>query len=149
MSARVDPTQVRCAIEGNPCSRWILLVYLAAGLCLGARADYQVKPLTEAQAKEKGYEVRTGSFPFSANPRARIMQEAEGLIKIVADAKYDEVLGVHIIGPKATELILEGGMALALESTVEEIIHTIHAHPTLGEALGEAAHAVHGQALHI
>jgi dihydrolipoamide dehydrogenase len=105
--------------------------------------------LTEAQAKEKGYEVRTGTFPFSANARARIMQEAEGLIKIVADAKYDEVLGMHIIGPKATELILEGGMALALESTVEEIIHTIHAHPTLGEALAEAAHAVHGEALHI
>ncbi len=105
--------------------------------------------LTEQKARDKGYEVRVGTFPFSANPRARIMQESEGMIKIVADAKYDEVLGIHIIGPKATELILEGGMALALESTVEDIIHTMHAHPTLGEALGEAAHAVHGMALHI
>ncbi len=105
--------------------------------------------LTEEKAKEKGYEVRTGTFPFSANPRARIMQEGEGLVKIVADAKYDEVLGLHIIGPKATELILEGGMALALESTVEDIIHTMHAHPTLGEVLGEAAHATHGQPLHM
>lgn len=105
--------------------------------------------LTERAAREKGYEVKTGVFPFSANPRARIMQEAEGLVKIVADAKYDEVLGLHIIGPKATELILEGGMALALESTVEEIIRTMHAHPTLGEVLGEAAHAVHGHTLHM
>ncbi len=105
--------------------------------------------LTEAKAKERGYEVNTGIFPFSANPKARIMQESEGLIKIVADAKYDEVLGIHIIGPKATELILEGGMALALESTVQDIVHTMHAHPTLGEALGEAAHAVLGEPLHI
>jgi dihydrolipoamide dehydrogenase len=105
--------------------------------------------LTERAARDKGYDVKTGVFPFSANPRARIMQEAEGLVKIVADAKYDEVLGLHIIGPKATELILEGGMALALESTVEEIIRTMHAHPTLGEVLGEAAHAVHGHTLHM
>ena len=104
---------------------------------------------TERQAKEKGYEVKVGTFPFSANPRARIMQESEGMIKIVSDAKYDEVLGMHIIGPKATELILEGGMALRMEATTEEIVHTIHAHPTLGEALGEAAHAVLGQAIHI
>lgn len=105
--------------------------------------------LTEEKAKERGYEVKTGTFPFSANPRARIMRESEGLVKLVADAKYGEVLGLHIIGPKATELILEGGMALALESTVEEIVDTMHAHPTLGEALGEAAHAVLGHAVHI
>lgn len=105
--------------------------------------------LSEAKAKEAGYEVRVGTFPFSANPRARIMQEAEGMVKIVSDAKYDEVLGIHIIGPKATELILEGGMALRMEATTEEIVHTMHAHPTLGEALGEAAHAVLGAALHI
>ncbi|MEO1267549.1 MAG: dihydrolipoyl dehydrogenase [Myxococcota bacterium] len=105
--------------------------------------------LTERQAREMGYEVKVGTFPFSANPRARIMQESEGLIKMVSDAKYDEVLGLHIIGPKATELILEGGMALRMEATTEEIVHTIHAHPTLGEALGEAAHAVLGEAIHI
>jgi len=105
--------------------------------------------LTEAEAKARGYEVKVGTFPFSANARARIMQESEGLIKIVSEAKYDQVLGLHIIGPKATELILEGGMALRLEATTEEIVHTIHAHPTLGEALGEAAHAVLGAALHI
>ncbi len=106
--------------------------------------------LTEREAKKRGYEVKTGTFPFSANARARIMQEGEGLVKFVADAKYGEVLGLHIVGPKATELIVEGGMALALESTMDEIIHTMHAHPTLSEALGEAAHATaHGKALHI
>ncbi len=105
--------------------------------------------LSEAEAKKRGYEVKVGTFPFSANARARIMQEGEGLIKIVSDARYDQVLGLHIIGPKATELILEGGMALRMEATTEEIVHTIHAHPTLGEALGEAAHAVLGHALHI
>jgi len=105
--------------------------------------------LTEQAAKEAGYDVRVGTFPFSANPRARIMQESEGLIKIVTDAEYGEVLGMHIMGAKATELIVEGGMALRLEATVEEITKTIHAHPTLGEALGEAAHAVFGQAIHM
>ena len=106
--------------------------------------------LTEREAVKRGYEVKTGTFPFSANARARIMQEAEGMVKFVADAKYGEVLGLHIIGPKATELIVEGGMALALESTMDEIIHTMHAHPTLSEVLGEAAHATaHGKALHI
>lgn len=106
--------------------------------------------LSEEEAKKRGYDVKTGTFPFSANARARIMQEGEGLVKFVADAKYGEVLGLHIIGPKATELIIEGGMALALESTLDEIIHTMHAHPTLSEVLGEAAHATaHGKALHI
>jgi dihydrolipoamide dehydrogenase len=106
--------------------------------------------LTEEEAKSRGYDVKTGTFPFSANARARIMQESEGLVKFVADAKYGEVLGLHIIGPKATELIVEGGMALALESTLEEIVHTMHAHPTLSEVLGEAAHAAaYGKALHI
>jgi dihydrolipoamide dehydrogenase len=106
--------------------------------------------LTEREARKRGYDVKTGTFPFSANARARIMQEGEGMVKFVADAKYGEVLGLHIVGPKATELIVEGGMALALESTMDEIIHTMHAHPTLSETLGEAAHATaHGKALHI
>lgn len=123
--------------------------YVRTPSCTYCHPEVASIGLTEKAAKEKGYEVRVGKFPFSANPRARIMQESEGFVKIVADAKYDEVLGVHIIGPKATELILEGGMALALESTVEEIIRTMHAHPTLGEILGEAAHAVHGHTLHM
>ena len=97
--------------------------------------------LTEAEATERGYEVKTGEFPFAASGKARIMGEPDGLVKFVADAKYDELLGVHIIGPKATELIAEVVVALELESTVEEIAHAMHPHPTLAEAIGEAAHA--------
>ncbi len=105
--------------------------------------------LTEAQAKERGYDVRVGSFPFGVLGRARIAGETEGFVKIVAEKTYDEVLGVHIIGPRATELVAEATLALRLESTVEELIRTIHAHPTMSEAMGEAAHAVHGSAIHI
>jgi dihydrolipoamide dehydrogenase len=105
--------------------------------------------LTEAQAKEQGYDVRVGSFPFKALGRARMAGETEGFVKIVADKKYDEILGVHIIGLKATELIAESVLALRLECTVEELVRTIHAHPTMSEAVGEAAHAAHGAAIHV
>jgi dihydrolipoamide dehydrogenase len=105
--------------------------------------------LTEAQAKEQGYDVRVGSFPFKALARARMAGETDGFVKIVADKKYDEVLGVHIIGPRATELVAEAVVALRLECTVEELVNTIHAHPTMSEAVGEAAHAAHGAAIHI
>jgi len=104
--------------------------------------------LTEAKAKERGYDVRTGSFKFSVLGRARIAGETEGFVKIVAEKEYDEVLGVHIIGPRATELVAEATLALRLECTVEELIRTIHAHPTMSEAVGEAAHATHGAAIH-
>jgi dihydrolipoamide dehydrogenase len=105
--------------------------------------------LTEAEAKAKGYDVRTGSFPFKALGRARMAGETDGFVKIVAEKKYDEVLGVHIIGPRATELVAEAVLALRLECTVEELVKTIHAHPTMSEAVGEAAHAAHGAAIHI
>jgi dihydrolipoamide dehydrogenase len=104
--------------------------------------------LTEKQANDRGYDVRIGTFAFGALGRARIAGETDGLVKIVAEKKYDEVLGVHIIGPRATELIAEATLALRLESTVEELIRTIHAHPTMSEAVGEAAHAAHGAAIH-
>jgi dihydrolipoamide dehydrogenase len=103
--------------------------------------------LTEAEAKERGYDVRTGSFKFAVLGRARIAGETEGFVKIVADKKYDEVLGVHMIGPRSTELVAEATLALRLECTVEELIRTIHAHPTMSEAVGEAAHATHGAAI--
>ena len=105
--------------------------------------------LTEAQAKEKGYDVRTGSFPFKALARARMAGETDGFVKIVSDKKYDEILGVHIIGPRATELIAEAVLMLRMECTIEELVKTIHAHPTMSEAVGEAAHAAHGAAIHI
>ncbi|HEX4914897.1 MAG TPA: dihydrolipoyl dehydrogenase [Vicinamibacterales bacterium] len=105
--------------------------------------------LTEAQAKAQGHDVRVGTFPFRALARARMAGETDGFVKIVAEKKYDEILGVHIIGPRATELVAEAVMALRMEVTVEELIKTIHAHPTMSEAVGEAAHAAHGAAIHI
>jgi dihydrolipoyl dehydrogenase len=104
--------------------------------------------LTEAEAKARGYDVRIGTFPFGILGRAKMAQETDGFVKIVADKKYDELLGVHMIGPRSTELVAEATVALQLESTVEELIRTIHPHPTFAEAVGEAAHATHGAAIH-
>ena len=104
--------------------------------------------LTEEQAKSRGFDVAIGVFPFGVLGRAKIAGETDGFVKIVADKKYDEVLGVHMIGPRATELVAAAGIALRTEATVEEIIRTIHAHPTMSEAMAEAAHAVHGAAIH-
>ena len=100
--------------------------------------------LSEPKAREQGYDVRTGVFPFSASGKASIIGESIGFVKIVGEAKYDEILGVHIVGPHATELIAEAEAALRGELTAEELIHTIHAHPTLHEAIHEAAEGVHG-----
>ena len=105
--------------------------------------------LTEAAARERGIEVAVGKFPFSAIGKARIINETAGFVKVVADKKYDEILGVHVIGPKATELIAEAGAALKLEATSEDLVRTIHAHPTLAEAMHEASEAVSGHAIHI
>jgi dihydrolipoamide dehydrogenase len=104
--------------------------------------------LTEAEARARGFDVRIGTFKFSALGRARIAGETEGFVKIVAEKKYDEILGVHMIGLRSTELVAEATLALRLECTVEELIRTIHGHPTMSEAVGEAAHAVHGAAIH-
>jgi len=104
--------------------------------------------LTEKEAKARGYDVKTGSFKFGVLGRARIAGEVEGFVKIVFDRKYDEILGVHMIGPRSTELVGEATLALRLECTVEELLRTIHAHPTMSEAIGEAAHAAHGAAIH-
>jgi len=105
--------------------------------------------LTEREAQERGYDVRIGTFPFGVLGRAKMAAETDGFVRIVADKKYDEILGVHMIGPRSTELVAEATALLRLESTVEELIRTIHAHPTFAEAIGEAAHAVHGAAIHL
>jgi dihydrolipoamide dehydrogenase len=105
--------------------------------------------LTEAKAKEKGYEVKVGKFPFSALAKAKILGETDGFVKVVTDAKYDEVLGVHIIGPHATDLLAEASVALGLEATAEEIGHIMHAHPTLSESMMEAAEDVHKMAINM
>ena len=105
--------------------------------------------LSEEEARKRGHDVVVGTFPFSAVGKAKIIGDTRGFVKIVAEKKYDEVLGVHIIGPHATELIAEATAALNLEATAESLFHAVHAHPTLAEAMGEAALAVHGRAIHI
>ncbi|HXG95158.1 MAG TPA: dihydrolipoyl dehydrogenase [Blastocatellia bacterium] len=104
--------------------------------------------LTEAKARERGYDVKVGKFQLPVLAKAQIVGANEGLVKVVSDAKYDEVLGLHIIGPHATEMIVEGGAALQMEATVEEMINMIHAHPTVSEGIHEAFEDAHGMAIH-
>jgi dihydrolipoamide dehydrogenase len=103
--------------------------------------------LSEAKAREQGREVKVGKFPFTANSRASIVGAHEGFVKVVSDAKYGEILGVHIIGPNATELIAEAVAAMELEATVDDVMYTIHAHPTLAEAMLDAVSSVEGLAI--
>jgi dihydrolipoamide dehydrogenase len=105
--------------------------------------------LTERVAREAGHKLKVGKFPYAAVSKAAILGAREGFVKVVSDERYGEILGVHIIGPRATETIAEAVVAMRLEGTVDDIAHTIHAHPTLAEALGEAAHAAVDWAIHI
>ncbi len=105
--------------------------------------------LTEAQAKEKGYQVKVGKFPFVGNSKATIVDAHDGFVKVVADAKYGEILGVHIIGPYATEIIAECVTAIELEATVEAMMFTIHAHPTVAEALLDGFSSVEGMPINV
>ncbi|MEO6815760.1 MAG: FAD-dependent oxidoreductase, partial [Edaphobacter sp.] len=105
--------------------------------------------LTEAKAKEAGYQVKVGKFPFVGNSKATILDSHDGFVKVVSDAKYGEILGVHIIGPNATELIAECVTALELEATVEEMMFTMHAHPTLAESLLDGFSSVEGMAINV
>jgi len=105
--------------------------------------------ITEAQAKERGYEVKLGRFPFQANGKALGLGESTGWVKLVIDAKYGEILGAHMIGPEVTELLPELTLAQMMELTPAEIARNVHAHPTISEALMEAAHGAEGHAIHI
>jgi dihydrolipoyl dehydrogenase len=105
--------------------------------------------LTEKKAKERGYDVKTGIFPFSAITKAKISEEGFGMIKVVSEKKYDEVLGVHMVGPHATELLAEACIALRLETTTEELGRTMHAHPTLSEIMKEGAEMTLGTPIHV
>ncbi len=105
--------------------------------------------LTEIQAREKGFQVKVGKFPFVGNSKATIVDSHDGFVKVVSDAKYGEVLGVHIIGPQATELVAECVVAMELEATVEELMFTIHAHPTLAESLLDGFSSVEGMAINV
>lgn len=123
--------------------------YLHVPNCTYCHPEIGSVGLTEAKAKEQGYEVRVGKFPFSALGKAKIIGETDGFVKVIADAKYDEVLGVHIIGPHATDLLAEACIAVGLEATAEELGHIMHAHPTLSESVMEAAEDVHKLAINM
>jgi dihydrolipoamide dehydrogenase len=104
---------------------------------------------TEERLREEGIEYRAGKFPFQANSRARCTGDTDGVVKILADAKTDRVLGVHIVGPMAGDLIMEAVVAMEFSASAEDIARTIHHHPGMGEAVKEAALAVDGRAIHI
>lgn len=123
--------------------------YKTVPACVYTKPEIASVGLTEEMAKDKGIDYKVGKFPLMANGKSLIMNETEGMIKIIADKKYGEVLGVHMIGPRATDLITEAALALRLEATIEEIITTVHAHPTVGEAVREAALAVDNIAIHM
>jgi dihydrolipoamide dehydrogenase len=105
--------------------------------------------LTEKEAREAGYDIRIGKFPYTANGKAHGMGEARGFVKLVIDKKYGEILGAHLIGPDVTELIGELTVARSLEATAHSIIKTIHPHPTLSEAIMEAAAAAYNESPNI
>jgi dihydrolipoamide dehydrogenase len=105
--------------------------------------------LTEAQAREEGYDVLVGRFPLTASGKAQTYGGTDGFVKVVSEARFGEVLGLHIVAPHASDLIHEGGLALALEATLDELVATVHGHPTLGEAIREAALEIRGEALHL
>jgi dihydrolipoamide dehydrogenase len=105
--------------------------------------------LSLEEAKKAGFEPIEGKFPFAASGRALSLNETEGWCKVIADAKTDKVLGVHMIGPEVTELVAEAALAIEMGATVNDLAQTIHAHPTLPEAMMEAAEAVHSMAVHI
>jgi dihydrolipoamide dehydrogenase len=125
------------------------LVYANMPRCTYASPEVASVGLTEAQAREQGYTVKAGRFPFRANGKALAIGDYEGFVKIVSESRYDQILGVHMIGPHVTDLIAEAAGMLRLETTTEELAHTVHPHPTLSEAVMEAAHVALGQAIHI
>jgi dihydrolipoyl dehydrogenase len=125
------------------------LDYTNVPSCTYCRPQVASIGLSEARARENGREVMVGKFPFTANGKAVALGETDGFVKVVADKASGEILGVHIVGPEATEIIHEFAVGRTLEATVEEIMHTIHAHPTLSEAALEATLAALGQAIHI
>jgi dihydrolipoamide dehydrogenase len=117
--------------------------------CVYTEPEVASVGLTEQQASESGYDVQVGRFPLNANGKALTFGESRGQVKVVSEARFGEVLGLHIVAPHASDLIHEGGLALALEATIDELIATVHGHPTLGEAVREAALEVRGEALHL
>ncbi|MCE3235302.1 MAG: dihydrolipoamide dehydrogenase [Vampirovibrio sp.] len=126
-----------------------ILDYRAMPAAIFCDPEIATVGLTEEQAKEQGYEIKVGKFPFAASGRALSMNEPDGMVKMITDAKTDLLLGVHMIGPEVSELIAEAALGIEMGATAEDIALTVHTHPTLPETMMEAAEAVHGLAIHI
>ncbi|MEW9111301.1 dihydrolipoyl dehydrogenase [Cytobacillus gottheilii] len=124
------------------------LDYRLIAKCIYSSPEAASVGYTEDEAKEKGYKVKTGKFSFRAIGKALVYGESDGFVKIIADEETNDLLGVHMIGPHVTDMISEAGLAMVLDATPWEVAHTIHPHPTLSEAIGEAALAVEGKAIH-
>ncbi|HVK05451.1 MAG TPA: dihydrolipoyl dehydrogenase [Armatimonadaceae bacterium] len=131
----------------NICGHEAVMSYKANPSCIYTEPECSAVGLTEQQARDKGYDVAIGTFTFRNLGKAMAINDTEGFVKVVAEKKYGEILGVHIIGPHATDLIPEAVVSIQLENTVEELMRTIHAHPTLAEAIGQANEDVRGLAI--
>lgn len=145
--AHVASAQGIVAAE-NAMGKYRTMNYEAIPQCVFTRPEMACVGLTEQEANQQGIEIRVGKFPFTANGKARCMGEADGQVKVIADATSDRVLGVHIIGPHASDLIAAGALAVRMGVKAQEWAATIHAHPTLSESIMEAAAAVRGMAIH-
>jgi dihydrolipoamide dehydrogenase len=148
MLAHVAMAEGECAAR-NALGYRSAISYLAVPRCIYTSPEVACAGLTEKEAIEEKGEVQVSRFPFHAVGKAALTEETEGMIKIVAGKKYGEILGIHVIGPHATELIAEAVLAIEMEVTVEELAHIIHPHPTLSEGMGEAAMLLSGGALHL
>ena len=148
MLAHVASTEGEVAAE-NAAGGDSFMNYKAVPSCIFSLPEAATVGMSEEQAREAGHSVLVGKFALVNNGKALAAGEPGGFIKIVADEQYGEILGLHVVGPHASDLILEGTLALTLEATLEEIDASIHPHPTLGEAIAEAALAAHGLALHL
>jgi dihydrolipoamide dehydrogenase len=147
MLAHVATAEGECAAE-NMLGERVRMDYRAVPSCIYTSPEVASVGLTEEKARESG-EIRVGTFPLRANGKALILNETDGMVKIVSDRKYGEILGVHIIGPHATDMIAEAVLGISLEATVKELAHAIHPHPTLSEAVMEAALTLAGGAIHM
>jgi len=148
MLAHVASREGIVAVE-NISGKEVLMDYKVVPNCVFSMPEVASVGLTEAEARKENNNIKVSKFPFMANGKALGMGETEGMVKIIAEADTSELLGVHILGVHASDLIAEGALALSMEATAEEIVNTIHAHPTLAEAIAEAAEGIIGKPIHL
>ena len=148
MLAHVASREGIVAVE-NIGGKETLMDYRTVPNCVFSMPEVASVGLTEEEARNENNNIKVSKFPFMANGKALGMGETEGMVKMIADADTYELLGIHILGAHASDLIAEGTLALSMEATAEEIAHTIHAHPTLAETIAEAAEGIGGKPIHI